>query len=201
MWEYNYLEHDGQKGMHWGERQYQYPDGTYTPLGLQRRRAEYRAERRAARDAERRTVRAERREERRTIRAERRAERRTIRAEKRAEQRNVRSEERATRRRTAAMRGKLERMSDEQLRERTDRLNLENNYIQAMERRHSGQVYVRDTLRQIGRNAAVTVATKATGIAVDALVRQLGTATADLQGDFARNVHDAANAARAKDKD
>ena len=31
----DYLEHSGTKGMHWYERRYQYPDGSYTPLGRQ----------------------------------------------------------------------------------------------------------------------------------------------------------------------
>lgn len=34
----SYLMHYGVKGQHWGERQYQYMDGTYTPLGKERRR-------------------------------------------------------------------------------------------------------------------------------------------------------------------
>ena len=34
----SYLIHYGVKGQHWGERQYQYMDGTYTPLGKERRR-------------------------------------------------------------------------------------------------------------------------------------------------------------------
>ena len=29
----NYISHYGTKGMHWGERLYQYPDGRLTPLG------------------------------------------------------------------------------------------------------------------------------------------------------------------------
>lgn len=33
------LEHSGKKGMHWGERNYQRKDGTWTPLGLRLRRA------------------------------------------------------------------------------------------------------------------------------------------------------------------
>lgn len=32
------LEHSGKKGMHWGERNYQRKDGTWTPLGLRLRR-------------------------------------------------------------------------------------------------------------------------------------------------------------------
>lgn len=35
-----YLQHDGKKGMQWGERRYQNEDGTWTELGLARRRAE-----------------------------------------------------------------------------------------------------------------------------------------------------------------
>ena len=34
----SYLMHYGVKGQHWGERQYQNPDGTYTELGKERRR-------------------------------------------------------------------------------------------------------------------------------------------------------------------
>lgn len=34
----SYLIHYGVKGQHWGERQYQYKDGTYTLLGKERRR-------------------------------------------------------------------------------------------------------------------------------------------------------------------
>lgn len=34
-----YLEHSGVIGMHWGKRNYQYPDGTWTELGKARRRA------------------------------------------------------------------------------------------------------------------------------------------------------------------
>ena len=164
MWEYNYLAHDGQKGMHWGERKYQYQDGTYTPLGLMRRRAEYRAQRRQARREER----ASRREAR---RAERERSRRTSRS----------------------ILGRTDHMSDEELRSSTDRLRLENDYIQALESRHSGQVFVRDTLRQIGKNAATAVATRATNVAVDALVRQFGVATADMEiGSLGRSFHDAA---------
>lgn len=33
------LEHSGKRGMHWGERNYQRKDGTWTPLGLRLRRA------------------------------------------------------------------------------------------------------------------------------------------------------------------
>lgn len=32
----DYIAHFGRKGMHWGERLYQYKDGTYTPAGLLR---------------------------------------------------------------------------------------------------------------------------------------------------------------------
>lgn len=40
IWNLNsddYLAHFGVKGMQWGRRRYQYQDGTYTPLGKQRR--------------------------------------------------------------------------------------------------------------------------------------------------------------------
>ena len=37
----NALEHYGVKGMKWGQRQYQNPDGTYTELGKKRRRVGY----------------------------------------------------------------------------------------------------------------------------------------------------------------
>lgn len=33
----DHIAHFGVKGMHWGERRYQYKDGTYTPLGKKRR--------------------------------------------------------------------------------------------------------------------------------------------------------------------
>lgn len=39
--ELNALEHYGTKGMHWGQRLYQNPDGSYTELGKERRRVGY----------------------------------------------------------------------------------------------------------------------------------------------------------------
>lgn len=45
------LEHAGTKGMHWYERKYQNPDGTYTELGKERRREQYAATVKAKKEA------------------------------------------------------------------------------------------------------------------------------------------------------
>lgn len=152
MWNYNYLEHDGVKNQKWGLRRYQNPDGTYTPLGLARRRAEYRSQRRKA----------------------------------------LKNDTQNTRSRTKSM-------TNEELTNATERLKLENAYIEAREQRYSGRTFVRDTLRQIGKNAAVTVANKMAGVAADALVRQIASVTVNADnGTFASALNEAAMAARAK---
>lgn len=45
------LEHAGTKGMHWYQRKYQNPDGTYTELGKERRREQYAATVKAKKEA------------------------------------------------------------------------------------------------------------------------------------------------------
>ncbi len=169
MWQYNVLEHDGVKNQKWGIRRYQNSDGTYTPLGLERRRAEYRRKMRGKLDEAKNRLR---------------------------EERTRRRENRVAARKDQPRIKKTTEMSDADLRRATERLNLENNYIQAMERRHSGQAYARDTLRQIGRTAATTLASKMTAVAVDALVRQIANVTVDSNSDFGRVINEAANAAK-----
>ena len=74
------LYHHGIKGMKWGIRRFQNPDGTYTEAGkrLRQRQANSAKARQEAREArqERRTIAKEAREERRTIAKEAREERR-----------------------------------------------------------------------------------------------------------------------------
>lgn len=109
----NELYHHGVKGQKWGQRLYQNEDGSLTPLGKARRRALLRKKDRAVIKAERKAARQVKREERKALKEAREA---------------------AKRKQTKVVRvHDLSKYSEAELKEKTNRLKVESEYLRAME--------------------------------------------------------------------
>lgn len=116
------LYHHGVEGMKWGQRLYQYEDGSLTPLGKARRQAQLRKKERAKEAKKKQAEKAKRKEEKR-VQAETKAEdRRALKeareAEKRKQTKVVRVHD-------------LSKYTDEELIAKTNRLKIESAYITA----------------------------------------------------------------------
>lgn len=137
MWEYSYLQHDGTKGMKWHQRLYQNTDGTYTPLGLARKRAQYQSQQRRERRQQARENRRLAREQRRNIR------------------RNPRT------------------MTNQELRDATERMRLEEQYRQALNNQHRARNWVTNQLSTIATRSAQNFTNKLTNRAGEVLANRL----------------------------
>lgn len=118
------LYHHGVEGMKWGQRLYQYEDGSLTPLGKARRQAQLRKKERAKEAKKKQAEKAKRKEEKRAQ------------AEAKAEDRRALKEarEEAKRKQTKVVRvHDLSKYTDDELREKTNRLRVENEYLRARE--------------------------------------------------------------------
>lgn len=118
------LYHHGVEGMKWGQRLYQYEDGSLTPLGKARRQAQLRKKERAKEAKKKQAEKAKRKEEKR------------VQAEAKAEDRRALKEarEEAKRKQTKVVRvHDLSKYTDDELREKTNRLRVENEYLRARE--------------------------------------------------------------------
>lgn len=120
----NELYHHGVKGQKWGQRLYQNEDGSLTPLGKARRQAQLnrveRAKVQKKKAAERRQAKEEKRAKRLAKIEDRRALKEAREAAKRKQTKIVRVHD-------------LSKYSDDELREKTNRLRVENDYLRAME--------------------------------------------------------------------
>lgn len=118
----NELYHHGVKGQKWGQRLYQYEDGSLTPLGKARRQAQLnrveRAKVQKKKAAERRQAKEEKRAKRLAKIEDRKALKEARAAEKRKQTKVVRVHD-------------LSKYSDDELREKTARLTLESDYLRA----------------------------------------------------------------------
>jgi hypothetical protein len=114
------LYHHGVQGQKWGQRLYQYEDGSLTPLGKARRQAQLKKKERAVEAKKKRQVKEQKRAERRAKRADRKALKEAREAAKRKQTKIVRVHD-------------LSKYSDDELREKTNRLRVENDYLRAME--------------------------------------------------------------------
>lgn len=127
MWEYRYpitsdeLYHSGRKGQKWGQRLYQYKDGSLTPLGKLRYGKKGSKGKSASKDDK-----------------------------------------------TSSNKKKIEDMSDEELRERINRLNLEQDYRKKMKEINpkttsKGKEIVKDILEKSAKNVGTQLATYVMG--------------------------------------
>jgi len=121
---YGELYHHGVEGMKWGQRLYQYEDGSLTPLGKARRQAQLKKQERVK-------IKRKKEKEKAVKRAERKAK-----IEAMIEDRKAMKEAReaAKRKQTKVVRTyDLGKYTDDELKEKTNRLKIENDYLKARE--------------------------------------------------------------------
>lgn len=143
--------HSGVKGMKWGKRLYQHKDGSLTPLGRAR-------------------LAARRREQRKNLEKARAAKVNKKKAE--VEKQNAEVE-----RKKALASGKLsvKDMTDDELKQRIDRLNLEQRYKELSPKEVSkGKTFVSGMLEQSAKNIGTQLTTYAMGAAVNAIAKKAG---------------------------
>lgn len=150
----NFLEHHGIKGMRWGVRRYQNPDGTLTTAGKLRYRMADGSPRELTtsaklkkhlQDLQRRHL--EKAKARKEERAEKKEERKV---EKAAEDRARRIEE------AKNDPEKMTRLSDDELREVINRINLETQYMNARDKAMEGRRFVDKLISGTGKAVSLT---------------------------------------------
>ncbi len=122
---YGELYHHGVEGMKWGQRLYQYEDGSLTPLGKARRQAQLKKQERVK-------IKRKKEKEKAVKRAERKAK-----IEAMIEDRKAMKEAReaAKRKQTKVVRKHdLSKYTNEELIEKTNRLDIESKYLEARQR-------------------------------------------------------------------
>lgn len=123
----NDLQHHGIKGQKWGRRRYQNADGSLTPAGKQRYGSQENFERQYDKDVKR------------NIEATKTAvdggKNLTRAVKERDEERSRKNQKKADKVLEEAVREKARSMSDQELREAVNRLNMEENYTRMMQNR------------------------------------------------------------------
>lgn len=118
------LYHHGVKGQKWGERLYQNEDGSLTPLGKARRQAQLRRVTRAKDKQKKQAIKAKQKEEKRAERAAKIEERKALKE----------ARKQAKKDKTKVIRQyDLGEYSDQELKDRTNRLRIENDYLRERE--------------------------------------------------------------------
>jgi hypothetical protein len=171
----DHLEHHGVKGMEHGKRQYQYEDGTYTPLGrihygigLGRKKKKDDGESGDSGSSDGDSAKSERRK----ARAERREERRKARATKR-EQNKI--ERKALKEAAELERKNIRNLTDDELQARINRLNKEKQLDQLIrEQSERGMSPLRQKASKLLSEAAENLAKQTLSTLTQKMVNKLG---------------------------
>lgn len=171
----DHLEHHGVKGQEHGKRQYQYEDGTYTPLGrihygigLGRKKKKDDSESGDSGSSEGDSAKSERRK----ARAERREERRKARATKR-EQNKI--ERKALKEAAELERKNIRNLTDDELQARINRLNKEKQLDQLIrEQSERGMSPLRQKASKLLSEAAENLAKQTLSTLTQKMVNKLG---------------------------
>ena len=149
------MTHSGILGQKWGIRRYQNEDGSLTPegrlhygVGEERRKSRFQM----ARDRENYKVMKNK-----------------IRLESKLEKRRSKLEEKSKESKTKGSVRNLSNLSDDELRKRVDRLRLENEYTERVNRAHPKSQF-RQNMSAIGWKVAAAAATKITSKGIEKLI-------------------------------